>query len=311
MSLYMRDFLSLKDFTREEIFYLIDLSEKFKRKSKSNEDHYYLRGKTAALLFEKPSTRTRVSLEVACSHLGIHPIYLDVRTTQIARGEPIKDFARVMERYVNIIIARVYEHSKLVEIAKEARIPVINALSDFSHPLQILGDLLTIKEHKGLENVKVAFVGDGDNNVAHSLLFGCSIMGLEIRIGAPKNYLPSTDVLETANKLADKYGGKVIVTTDPIEAVKEADVIYTDVWVSMGMEAEAKEREKIFEPFRVTWDLVKHAKSDFVFMHCLPRHDEVDDEVFESKHSIVWDQAENRLHSAKAVIYSVLYKEGH
>jgi len=301
-----RDFLCLKDFSQEDIKYLIDLSSEFKEKLKKGVDHYYLRGKVAVLLFEKPSTRTRTSLEVACYHLGMHPMYMDVTTTQISRGEPIKDFARVMDRYVNIIIARVYKHSTLEGIAEHANIPVVNALSDFSHPLQILGDLLTIEEKKGLEEVKIAFVGDGDNNVAHSLLFGSSIMGLEIRIGSPKQYQPKKEILDEANKIASKYGGKIIITDDPIEAVKDVDVVYTDVWVSMGFEKEAEERIKLFEPFRVTWELVEHASPDFIFMHCLPRHEEVSDDVFESKHSVVWDQAENRLHSAKAVIYALL-----
>lgn len=309
VNLYQRDFLCLKDFSQEEINYLIDLSSEFKEKLKKRVDHYYLKGNVAALLFEKPSTRTRASLETACYHLGMHPIYMDVTTTQISRGEPIKDFARVMSRYVDIIIARVYRHSTLEEMASYANIPVVNALSDFSHPLQILGDLLTIKEKKELEDVKIAFVGDGDNNVAHSLLFGSSIMGLEIRIGAPKQYQPGKEVLEEANKIANKYGGKIIITDNPIEAVKDVDVIYTDVWVSMGFEKEAKERIKLFEPFKVTWDLVKHAAPDFIFMHCLPRHEEVSDDVFESKHSVVWDQAENRLHSAKAVIYALLKQD--
>ncbi len=306
VNLHGRDFLCLKDFTQDEVQYLIDLSSEFKEKLRKGIEHYYLRGKVAALLFEKPSTRTRSSLEVACYHLGLHPMYMDVTTTQISRGEPIKDFARVMDRYVNIIVARVYKHSTLEAMAKYANAPVVNALSDFSHPLQILGDLLTIREKKGLEGIRIAFVGDGDNNVAHSLMFGAAIMGLEIRIGAPEKYQPSREVFEQANKIAEKYGGKIIVTSDPIKAVKDVDVVYTDVWVSMGFEKEAKERIKVFEPFRVTWDLVEHAASDFIFMHCLPRHEEVTDEVFESKHSVVWDQAENRLHSAKAVIYALL-----
>ena len=306
MTLFGRDFLCLKDFTQDEILHLITLAEDFKRKLKSNISHDYLKGKTAALLFEKPSTRTRVSLEVACYHLGIKPIYMFAGTTQLARGEPLKDFARVMERYVDIIIARVYKHETLEEIARYATIPVVNALSDFSHPLQALGDLLTIKEKKGLDDVKIAFVGDGDNNVAHSLLYMASKVGLEIRIGSPKQYFPRKEIIEEANKFAQESGAKIIITDDPTKAVKDVDVIYTDVWVSMGMEKEAEERLRVFEPFRVTSDLVKHAAPDFIFMHCLPRHEEVTDDVFESKHSVVWDQAENRLHTAKAVIFALL-----
>ncbi|MHA1616062.1 MAG: ornithine carbamoyltransferase [Candidatus Njordarchaeales archaeon] len=303
-----RDFLTLADFTKEEILYLLDLSKDFKKKLMRGEPHIYFAGKTAALLFEKPSTRTRTSLEVACVHLGIHPIYMPRSETQLARGEPVKDFARVLERYVDAIIARVYKHSTLEELAKYARIPVINALSDYTHPLQGLADYLTIMEKKGFEDTKIAYVGDGDNNVAHTLLFGAAILGLEIRIGSPKGYTPNKTVLDLAEKLARKNGNKsrIIITNDPIEAVRNADVIYTDVWVSMGQEKEAEERLKVFEPFRVTWDLVKHAAEDFIFMHCLPRHEEVTEEVFESSHSVVWDQAENRLHTAKAVIAALL-----
>jgi len=306
LKLFNRDFLTLKDFKKDELLFLIDLAYDFKKKKKTGERHSFLVGKSAALFFEKPSTRTRISLEVACNDLGIHPIYLESKQMQISRGEPIKDTARVLERYVDIIIARVYSHKTLEILAEYADIPVVNALSDFAHPLQILGDFLTIKEKIGLDDVKIAFLGDGDNNVAHSLLFGCAILGLDFRIGAPKAYQPSQSVLENAKKLAEKNHGKVLITEDPIEAVRDADIIYTDVWVSMGDEAEAAQRIKIFEPYKVSWDILKYAKEDVLFMHCLPRHEEVEDSVFESKHSIVWDQAENRLHSAKAVLASLL-----
>jgi len=306
MKLKNRDFLCLKDFSRDEIRFLLDLAHDLKRKKRISEPHDYFRGKTAALLFEKHSTRTRVSLEVACYDLGIKPLYLPKEQLQLARGEPIKDTARVLDRYVDIIIARVYKHSTLEELAKWARIPVVNALSDFSHPLQILGDLMTIEEKKGLDDITITFVGDGDNNVAHSLLFGSVIMGLNIRISSPKAYMPKKEIVEEAQKIAQKTNAKIELIEDPKVAVKDVDVIYTDVWVSMGMEEEAKERIKIFEPYRITWELVENAAPDFIFMHCLPRHDEVTDEVFESNHSVVWDQAENRLHSGKAVIAALI-----
>ncbi|MGQ4891087.1 MAG: ornithine carbamoyltransferase [Candidatus Njordarchaeia archaeon] len=306
MKLKGRDFLCLKDFDRDEIRFLLDLAHDFKRKKKIGESHELFRGKAAALIFEKHSTRTRVSLEVACNDLGILPMYMSRDQLQLARGEPIKDTARVLERYTDIIIARVYKHSTLEELAKWADIPVVNALSDLSHPLQILGDLMTIEEKIGLEDILIAYVGDGDNNVAHSLIYGSAVMGININIGSPKNFAPNKSVIEEARKIAEHSGAKINIFEDPKEAVKDANVVYTDVWVSMGQEKEEAERIKIFEPYRVTWDLVKFAAPDFLFMHCLPRHDEVADDVFESKHSIVWDQAENRLHSAKAVIAAVL-----
>ena len=301
-----RDFLTLRDFTKEELYFLINLSSYFKRKKKQGEPHEIVKGKYAALIFEKPSTRTRVSLEVALQDLGMGVLYLPKEQLQLARGEPIKDTARVLERYVDIIIARVYKHSTLEELAKWANIPIVNALSDLYHPLQIVGDFLTIEEKRGLEDVTIVFVGDGDNNVAHSLLYGSAIMGLHFRVSAPKKYAPSKDIWEDALKLAEKSGARIEYIEDPIKAVKDADIVYTDVWVSMGQEEEAKERLKIFEPYRITFDLLKHAADDYLFMHCLPRHEEVTDEVFESPHSIVFEQAENRLHSGKAVVASLL-----
>lgn len=306
MSLRGRDFLTLKDFTKDEMRFLLDLSREFKIKKKTGEKHDVLRGKSAALIFEKHSTRTRVSLEVACYDLGMKSMYLSRDQLQLARGEPIKDTARVLDRYVDIIIARVYKHETLEELAKWAEIPVVNALSDYSHPLQIVGDFLTIEEKLGLEDITIAFIGDGDNNVAHSLIFGSAVMGLKINIGSPRKYSPSKEILDEANRIASYTGAEVKVYEDPKEAVKDVNVVYTDVWISMGQEQEQQERLQIFEPYRITWNLVEHAAPDFIFMHCLPRHEEVDDEVFESRHSVVWDQAENRLHSAKAVITALL-----
>ncbi len=306
MDLKNRDFLCLRDFTRDEMRFILDLAHDLKRKKKIGESHKIHDGKYAALIFEKHSTRTRVSLEVALSDLGIKPLYLSKDQLQLARGEPIKDTARVLERYVDIIIARVYKHSTLEELAKWAKIPVVNALSDFSHPLQIVGDLLTIEEKIGLEDITIAFIGDGDNNVAHSLIYGAAIMGININIGAPKQFFPNKDLLEDARKIAERTGAKIQVFEDPVQAVKDVNVVYTDVWVSMGQEKEQQERIKLFEPYRITSDLVSHAAPDYLFMHCLPRHDEVTDEVFESKNSVVWDQAENRLHSGKAVIAAIL-----
>lgn len=301
-----KDFLSLRNFSGEELNYLISLSEEFKRKKETNEPHFYHNGKSIGLIFAKPSTRTRTSLEVASQELGLYPLYLYTETMQAARGESIKDTARVLSRYLDAMTLRTYDHETIVQLAKHSDIPVINALTNFSHPLQILSDLLTIKEYKGLDDTTVTFLGDGDNNVSHSLLYGCAKMGLEYRVGAPEKYFPKQEYVKEARTYAEKSGGKIKLITDPKGAVKDTDVIYTDVWVSMGMEDEAEERRNAFNPYRVTMDLLSDADPNWVFMHCLPREDEVTNKVFESDHSIVWEQAENRLHSAKATISALL-----
>lgn len=301
-----KDFLSLRGYTREEISYLISLAEKLKTKKQINEEHFYHQGKSLGLIFSKPSTRTRTSLEVAATELGIHPIFLYSKTMQLSRGEAMKDTGRVLSRYVDGIAIRTYEHEAVKQLAEYSDIPVMNALTVFSHPLQVLGDLQTIKEFKGLEDTTVTFLGDGDNNVAHSLLFGCSKMGLNFRVGAPERYFPKKKLVKEAKNYAKKSGGSVQTIVDPEEAVEDADVIYTDVWVSMGMEEEKEQRMKDFKPYKVTEKLLKGADPNWVFMHCLPRQNEVSEKVFESDHSIVWEQAENRLHSAKAVIASLL-----
>ncbi|MCR8454026.1 MAG: ornithine carbamoyltransferase [Crenarchaeota archaeon] len=307
-----RDFLALADFSPQEITYLIDLAIRFKRGKVNTKKLARIRGRTAALIFEKPSTRTRVSMEVACHHLGIAPMYIEAGTTQLARGEPLEDFARVLDRYVDIIAARVYSHSTLETLAKYAKAPVINALSDLEHPLQGLADLMTIKEHFGdFSNLIVAFVGDVDNNVAHSLSIGVLKLGMEMRLVGPREYWPKKEFKEILDRLAKEHNAKLLITDDPKEGLRDANVIYTDVWVSMGQEAEKEQRLKVFRPYQVNFELVKVAHPDFKFMHCLPRHrgEEVSDDLFESKHSIVFDQAENRLHTTKAVFASVLTSE--
>lgn len=310
--IYGRDFLTLLDFEPAELLYLVDLSIRFKQGKIDREKLADIHGKKILLLFEKPSTRTRMSLEVASYDLGLHPIYVVTTTTQLARGEPLEDFARVVDRYVDIIAARVYEHQTLEIMAKYANAPVINALSDKYHPLQAVADYMTIKEKFGeFKDLKIAFVGDTDNNVAHSLaIFGLKL-GLEIRLVGPKEFWPKQEAINTLRELERKYGGKLIITDDPNGGLKDVDVVYTDVWVSMGQEKEKEKRLKIFRPYQVNFELVRSAKKDFIFMHCLPRHrgEEVSDDVFESKHSVVFDQAENRLHSAKAVIASIMLRE--
>jgi len=304
----MKHLLTLSDLSPAELRYLIDLTEYFKKKrliGEKSED--ILRGKTLGLVFQKPSTRTRVSLEVAILELGGRSIYMDWRTLQLARGEPIKDTARVLSRYLDGIIARVYEHETLVEMAKYSRVPIINALSNMYHPMQAISDMFTLREHFGtLNKLKVTFVGDGGSNVCHSLLLACTMLGVSISIASPPQYRPHEKVLEKALKYAEKSGSKVEVTDDPVKAVEGADAVYTDVFVSMGFEAEREERLKVFIPkYRITVKLMKKAKPDAVFMHCLPakRGEEVEEEVLEDeKISIVWTQAENRLHSAKAIL---------
>lgn len=299
-----RSFLCLKDFTREELEEFIFQAEKMKTDHYAGKDEKFLAGKTVAVLFEKPSTRTRISFAVAIHELGALPLVLETSNMQLIRGETIADTAKVLERYVHGIVARVYEHRTLEELAANASIPVINALSDFSHPCQALGDFLTIKEKKGtLKGVKLAYVGDG-NNVANSLLIGGSILGLDVSIASPKGYEPSKEVVEIANSFAKFSNSRIFITNDPHEAVKDADAIYTDVWASMGQEAEHEKRVEIFRPYQINSELLKHAKDDVIVMHCLPAHrgEEITDEVLDGPHSVVFDQAENRLHIQKAIL---------
>jgi len=271
--IYGKDFLTLFDFSTEEIEYLIDLSIRFKENKVSLSEVKNIHGKIVGLFFEKPSTRTRLSLEVACHQLGLNPIYVSATTTQLVRGEPIEDFARVVDRYVDVIVARVYSHKTLEVMAKYAKAPVINALSDLYHPLQAIADFMTIKEKfNKLENIKICFVGDTDNNVAHSLVIGAIKLGLEIRLLGPKQYWPDKVFLEKLEEVSKNTGGKIVVTDDPNAGVRDVDVVYTDVWVSMGQEREREERLKIFRRYQVTKKLTTRASPEYIYMHCLPRH---------------------------------------
>jgi ornithine carbamoyltransferase len=295
---------SLYDLTREEIDQVFKTSELLKLQSLRGQDHPLLKGKTLAMIFEKPSTRTRVSFEVGMWQLGGYALYLSSNDLQLGRGETIGDTAQVLSRYVNGIMARVFAHQTILDLVKYSRVPVINGLSDFSHPCQGLADLFTVYEKKGrLEGLRMAYVGDG-NNVAHSLLYGCSKMGMTIVLGCPKGYEPDPKVVAQAKEEAKRTGGEVKVVQDPREAVKGADVVYTDVWASMGKEKEREERLKVLKPYQVNPQLVRGAKEDYIFMHCLPAHrgEEVVDEVADSKNSVIFDQAENRMHTQKAVM---------
>ncbi|HIP65287.1 MAG TPA: ornithine carbamoyltransferase [Pyrodictium sp.] len=305
-----RHLLSIADLTPWDLNRIIELAQYLKRRYYSGERVLnVLKGYTIALLFEKPSTRTRVSMELAAVQLGMYPIVLTWSETQLGRGEPIKDTARVLSRYVDLIAARVYRHENLLELARYSSVPVVNMLSDKEHPLQAIADMLTILEVKGrLKGLKLVFVGDGRSNVAHSLIIAAAMLGINMVVASPPQLSPDKDVLDKAYEFANASGARIEVVDDPQKAVEEADVVYTDVWVSMGEEEIAEKKRQLLQGYTVTKDLLARAKHDVVFMHCLParRGEEVTDEVIEGPQSIVWLQAENRLHAQKAVLLWLL-----
>ncbi|HDR53834.1 MAG TPA: ornithine carbamoyltransferase [archaeon] len=264
-----------------------------------------LEGRTLLMLFEKPSTRTRVSFEVAMGQLGGRTIYMDSQNSQISRGESFRDTAEVLSRYVDVISARVNSHKTLEELSEFSQIPVINALSDLFHPCQALADVMTMREHGGEGRLKVAFVGDGHNNVTHSLILACSLLGYEMMVASPYDSAPNSMVVKRALENHKKYGGDLEIVEDPEEAVENADAVYTDTWMSMGIpESEKRERLEKFASYRVDANLMAKARPDAVFMHCLPAHvgEEVTPEVIYGRWSVVYDQAENRLHTQKSLI---------
>jgi len=299
--------LDFEGYTEEEILYIIDMAINFKKKGYP--DNKPLSGKSIALIFEKPSTRTRVSFQVAIAKLGGESIPLSVSEMQLSRGEPISDTMRVLSSYVDAVVARVYKHETLSEMVKYSSIPVINALSDKFHPCQALADMMTIKELKGnIYEVKVAYVGDG-NNVCNSLIQACSLLGARIFVASPKEYQPPEDVIAQAKEWGKRSGGTIELTENPEDAVRDADVIYTDVFVSMGQEEERERRLKVFYPkYKVTEKLMSLAKPDAIFMHCLPAHrgEEVEASVIDGKKSAVWQQAANRLHTEAALLLYLL-----
>ncbi|ASB92687.1 MULTISPECIES: ornithine carbamoyltransferase [Bacillus] len=305
-SLYGKDLLTLKDLSEEDINALLTEASELKQ----NKIQPIFHGKTLAMIFEKSSTRTRVSFEAGMAQLGGNALFLSQKDLQLGRGETVADTAKVLSGYVDAIMIRTFEHEKVEELAKEADIPVINGLTDKYHPCQALADLLTIKEIKGkLKGVKVAYIGDG-NNVAHSLMIGCAKMGCDISIASPKGYEVLDEAAEAAKTYALQSGSSITLTDDPVEAVKDADVIYSDVFTSMGQEAEEQERLAVFAPYQVNAALVSHAKPDYTFLHCLPAHreEEVTAEVIDGPNSAVFQQAENRLHVQKALLKAILYK---
>ncbi|MEC1261558.1 ornithine carbamoyltransferase [Bacillus swezeyi] len=299
-----KDFLSLKDFTKEEILYLLQEAAAMKQNKIQN----VFKGKTLAMIFEKSSTRTRVSFEAGMAQLGGSALFLSSEDMQLGRGETIADTAKVLSGYVDAIMIRTFEHEKVEELALHAEVPVINGLTDLFHPCQALADLLTIQETKGtLNGLKAVYVGDG-NNVAHSLLIACAKVGCSITIASPKGYEPDQEVVQLAKTFAEESGAEVNITHDPESAVKNADVIYSDVFTSMGQEAEANERLNVFKPYQVNVSLVSHAKPDYIFLHCLPAHreEEVTAEIIDGPNSAVFQQAENRLHVQKALLKALL-----
>jgi ornithine carbamoyltransferase len=301
-----RNFLSIDDLSPAELAHLLELSAMVK--ATPSEYSGRLAGLAVALIFEKPSTRTRVSFEVACSSLGAHPLALSSSELQLGRGETIEDTGRVLSRYVDAIVLRTFGQERLEGLARTATVPIVNALSDFEHPCQCLADLLTIKEKKGnLSGLVMAYVGDG-NNVAHSLLLGGAKAGMTVRVATPPGFEPIPQVVQRAKEIGADTGGGEEVLHDPLAACDGADVLYTDVWASMGQEQEATERTLVFQGYRVDQAAVDRAASDVIVLHCLPAHrgQEITDEVIDGPHSVVWDQAENRLHTQKALLLWLL-----
>lgn len=299
----MKDLVSIHDLSKQDVAYILDLTAKIKAEPLSSDRSltcHYLKGKTLSLIFEKPSNRTRVSFEVGMFQLGGHAVSL---SAEISKREAIEDVGKTLSRYVNGIMLRTFEHDKVVRLANAASVPVINGLSDLEHPCQALADVFTVIEKKahngpsGLKGLKMAYIGDG-NNVCHSLMLACARTGLELFVATPKGYEPAPGFME----------GEVTVVNDPVIAAKDADVIYTDVWTSMGQEAQGKTKNAKFKAFQINAELMKLAKPDYIFMHCLPAHrgEEVTNEVIDSKNSVVFDQAENRLHVQKAILCLLL-----
>ena len=300
----MKHVLSMTDLSKEDILDILETGEDLKEKRMKGKVTDLLKNKSLAMIFEKSSTRTRVSFEVAMSDMGGHSLYLNQRDMQIGRGETVADTAKVLSGYVAAITARVNSHSTVEELAEHATVPVINALSDKEHPCQILADLLTIKEYKStLEGRKLTWVGDG-NNVCNSMILGCAMVGMEIAVACPDGYEPDDDIVSMAREM----GGKVEILRDPIEASTDADVLYTDVWISMGDEEERDKRLSDLADYQINSNLLDVAKNDVIVMHCLPAHrgEEISAEVMDGTHSVVFDQAENRLHAQKALILKLI-----
>lgn len=307
-SLKGKDLLTLLDYSSEEVQGLIYLSSQLKKITKAGKCPRLLEGKTLGMIFEKHSTRTRISFEVGMNQLGGKAMFMHSRDMQIGRGEPISDTGHVLSGYLDAVMIRANSHEMVKELADHASIPVINGLTDLYHPCQALADLETIAENKGeLKGLKIAYVGDG-NNVAHSLVVAAAHVGMDIVVATPVGYEPDAEIIAKAQKIAKENGSLVTVTTDPIAAVKNADAIYADVWTSMGQEEETAKRLVDFKEYQINDALVAHAKPDYMFLHCLPAHreEEVATSVIDGPNSYIFEQAENRLHAQKAVLASIL-----
>lgn len=300
-----KDMLSIHDLSVDEVQEILALAKELKAKQKAGVPHKILKGKTLGMIFEKSSTRTRVSFETGMYQLGGQALFLSNRDLQLGRGEPIRDTARVLSRYLDGIMIRTFGHDRVEELAKWADIPVINALTDLLHPCQALTDLLTIEEYKGknLKGLKMAYVGDG-NNMTNSFLYGCAKVGMTFVAATPEDYRPDATVFKNALEDAKETGASLSLVTDPYEAVKDADIVVTDTWASMGQEAEHEARKKIFAPYQVNKELLEGADKRVIVMHCLPayRGEEITEEVLEANADVIFDEAENRLHTQKAIM---------
>ena len=303
----MKHLLKLMDLSHKEILEILNLADQLKYEKKYGIEHHYLKGKTLGMIFQKSSTRTRVSFEVGMYDLGGSALFLSSRDLQIGRGEPIEDTARVLSRYLDGIMIRTYDQEEVEKLAEYGSIPIINGLTDFAHPCQVLADLMTIREHKGsVRGRKLCYIGDG-NNMANSLIVGGIKMGMSVAIGCPKGYEPDAEIMKWAAE-----NGEFLCTDDIYEAAKDADVVYTDVWASMGEEDEAEERKKIFAGFQVNKELMAVAKKDAMVLHCLPAHrgEEITADVLEAHAAEIFDEAENRLHAQKAVMVMCMRNKG-
>ena len=303
-----KSLIEINHLSLEEIYQIFDLSKTLKEKQNTGEPHKLLEGKTLGMIFSKPSTRTRISFETGIYQLGGMGMYFNQNDLQLKKSESVSDTAKVLSRYLSGIMIRTFDHQDVIDLAKFGSIPVINGLTDLHHPCQVLTDLFTVLEkRRTLKGLKLVYIGDG-NNVAHSLLHGCSKVGMNITIASPSGYMPNQEIVAESKVNAKYMGSKIEITEDPVKAVSGADIIYTDVWASMGQEKEAVERRKKFIKYQVNSKLVKNAKDDFIFMHCLPAHrgDEVTDEICDSPNSVIFDEAENRLHVQKAIMALVM-----
>ena len=300
----MKHLLKMLDLSKEEILDILNLADQLKYENKNGTEHHILKGKTLGMIFQKSSTRTRVSFETGMYQLGGQALFLSNRDLQIGRGEPVQDTARVLSRYLDGIMIRTFEQKEVEDLAKYGSIPVINGLTDFCHPCQVLADLMTIREFKGrFEGLKMCYIGDG-NNMANSLIVGGLKVGMEVSIACPKDYQPAAEVLE----FAKGYGDKFSMTDVPLEAAKDADVLFTDVWTSMGEEAETEKRKIAFKGYQINDDIMAVAKADAMVQHCLPAHreEEITEKVFEAHANEIFEEAENRLHAQKAVMVKVM-----